>query len=160
MNPLDYETAHQERSVALNALQRLISDIGRITSPPPSRVLIVDDQPESAQLLATQLADEFGPQVEIVLCTDPHEALARIHNEDWAALIFDADLQDPDLNGVTLAQHAPSHRPRALYSGRVDIDDAARALGIHALAKPCDAQGPAFRALVDDVLGGLRATFA
>lgn len=58
-----------------------------------TRILVVDDQPELAELIKTVLGEE-GYQVSI--CTDGREAMKMIQQEKPAALILDVMMPETD----------------------------------------------------------------
>lgn len=58
-----------------------------------TRILVVDDQPELAELIKTVLGEE-GYNVSV--CTDGREAISRIEQEKPAAVILDVMMPDTD----------------------------------------------------------------
>ena len=65
----------------------------RSSGPQGTRILVVDDQPELAELIKTVLGEE-GYVVSV--CTDGREALRRIEEEMPAALILDIMMPETD----------------------------------------------------------------
>lgn len=58
-----------------------------------TRILVVDDQPELAELIKTVLGEE-GYNVSV--CTDGREAISRIEQEKPAAVILDVMMPETD----------------------------------------------------------------
>ncbi len=102
----------------------------------PSKVLIVEDEPQMRKFLRTSLASEGYRIVETSLGREALE-LARTHNPDIVLL----DLGLPDIDGmeVTKSLREWSDRPILVISARGQEDDKIRALDLGAddyLTKP------------------------
>ena len=67
--------------------------LGRNHAPQGTRILVVDDQPELAELIKTVLGEE-GYIVSV--CTDGREAMRMIEQEMPAALILDVMMPETD----------------------------------------------------------------
>ena len=65
----------------------------RKPAPQPTRILVVDDQPELAELIKTVLGEE-GYIVSV--CTDGRQAMGMIEQEKPAALILDVMMPETD----------------------------------------------------------------
>jgi CheY-like chemotaxis protein len=74
----------------------------------PTRVLIVDDDPSLADLMASQLRglrDEFSIRVE----TDPNDALDAVDEEDIDCVLSDYHM--PEMNGLELLRYVRQMDP-------------------------------------------------
>ncbi len=78
----------------------------------PIRVLIVDDHPNTATMLARAIA-QLGPKVDAIAATSAKEALEKV--KGGAADILITDMIMPEMNGLELIeklQNHPAGRPR------------------------------------------------
>ncbi len=71
----------------------------RNPAPQGTRILVVDDQPELAELIKTVLGEEG---YEVSVCTDGRAAIQAIEKEMPAALIL--DIMMPKMNGVEVCK--------------------------------------------------------
>lgn len=77
------------------------------------RLLIVDDETLVLQALRRLLQRHFTPQdLELTLCSDPLQALQRLHQGRFDVLI--SDYRMPRLDGVTLLARARALDPRTV----------------------------------------------
>lgn len=109
-----------------------------MTTPPPLRVIIVDDEPLARERLRTLLADEHGVDV-VAECGDGPAATSAI-----AALRPDLvflDIQMPEMDGFEVLAAMPREAlPRVIFVTAYD-EHALRAFEVHAtdyLLKPFD----------------------
>jgi two-component system response regulator AtoC len=72
------------------------------------RILIVDDEPNLAFLLAENLLD-LGPNYEIETCHSSADALALTKVKPFDLVI--TDLMMPEMNGLTLSRFLIQERP-------------------------------------------------
>jgi len=72
------------------------------------RILIVDDEPNLAFLLAENLVD-LGPNYEIEVCNSSADALVLNQKKPFDLVI--TDLMMPDINGLTLTKHLTQQKP-------------------------------------------------
>jgi PAS domain S-box-containing protein len=80
-------------------------------APPPlprARVLVVDDEP----LIGKSVARMLGRRHDVVVVTDPRQALARLLAGERFDLVL-CDLMMPDLNGMELQRELERRRPGA-----------------------------------------------
>lgn len=77
------------------------------------QVLIVDDEPEFASLVAEFLT-HVDETFETVAETDPRQALSRINRERFDCVI--TDYQMPHLDGLTLIEEARDDVPFILFT--------------------------------------------
>lgn len=80
---------------------------------PPHRILVVDDDPDVAELVVLVLQRD-GFEVEAVY--SGREALERLAAQSYALII--CDLVIPEMNGVEVyraLQHRPEPHPRMLF---------------------------------------------
>lgn len=101
----------------------------RKTQPQHTRLLIVDDQPDLADMLSHVLTDEG---YDVTVCTDGREALRYINTVQPAALILDVVM--PDTDGFTILRQlrrnpAGQHLPVVLMSGAWRIHEKQRQVG-------------------------------
>jgi phosphoglycerate-specific signal transduction histidine kinase len=110
-------------------------------TPAPGRVLVVDDEPEIAELVAEHLRRD-GLTVEIV--SSGRLALARLKNQTFDVIV--SDLRMPDLDGRALVdalreQHPELARRVVLITGDAlgaDFGDVSRELSLPVFEKPLD----------------------
>jgi two-component system, NtrC family, sensor kinase len=105
-----------------------------------SRILVVDDEPDVAELVALILGNA-GHKVEAV--HGGREALARIETEAYDLVV--CDLVMPEVNGIAVfeaVQRRPEPRPRMVFlSGYYDAggyEDFLSESGVPTLPKPFD----------------------
>lgn len=100
------------------------------------RILIVDDDPNIMDKLATLLATRYDTEV----ASNGFDALERINAGSFDAVLL--DLRMPGLDGPGFVQELAKHRihiPIILMSASPNLPQQARSLGIrHYLAKPFD----------------------
>lgn len=108
---------------------------------PPHRILVVDDDPDVAELVVLLLQRD-GFEVEAVY--SGREALERLAAQSYALII--CDLVIPEMNGVDVyraLQQRPEPRPRMLFlSGYYDAggyEEFLHEAGVPTIAKPFDA---------------------
>jgi two-component system chemotaxis response regulator CheY len=96
------------------------------------RILIVDDEPNLAFLLAENLVD-LGPDYEIEVCNSSADALALNKARPFDLVI--TDLMMPDINGLALTKYLIQQQPEIKLIlitayGNEDIAMKAQKLGI------------------------------
>ncbi len=102
-----------------------------------ARVLVVDDRPEMAEMLADDLCDRG---FEGVAMTSSRAALSRLRVERFDALV--TDVRMPDVDGLALlraSRHLDPSRPVILMTAYGTLDTAIEASGegaYHYLVKP------------------------
>ncbi len=94
----------------------------------PSRILVVDDEPENRELLARLLE---GPAFDLTFAPDGRDALEKLEHEDYDAMLLDIEM--PGLDGFeVLAQLEGKggwhHMPIIVVTGRSGDEDAVRAI--------------------------------
>lgn len=72
------------------------------------RILIVDDEPNLAFLLAENLVD-LGPNYEIEVCNSSADALTLNQEKPFDLVI--TDLMMPDINGLALTKYLTQQKP-------------------------------------------------
>jgi two-component system response regulator AtoC len=103
------------------------------------RILIVDDEPNLAFLLAENLVD-LGPNYEIEVCNSSADALALNKANPFDLVI--TDLMMPDINGLALTKYLTQQQPEIKLIlitayGNEDIAMKAKKLGISSyITKP------------------------
>lgn len=107
----------------------------RLPVAPPDRVLVVDDEQLVAEVLVEQIS---GPEVQAVAAGSVAEALGRLEEGRWLAMITDLHL--PDGTGIQLAEQAVALHPElvgrvALVTGGEVAEDGCLA-GLPVLRKP------------------------
>jgi len=117
------------------------------------RILIVDDEPNLAFLLAENLVD-LGPDYEIEVCNSSADALALNKARPFDLVI--TDLMMPDINGLTLTKYLIKQRPEIKLIlitayGNEDVALKARKLGVsNYITKPFE---------MEDMLEAVHAAF-
>jgi two-component system chemotaxis response regulator CheY len=116
-----------------------------MTTPVPGNVLVVEDDPDVREMLATLLSTEG---FYVVGAEDGLEALHLLrivrHRAPETPCLILLDLTMPRLGGnefrrVQLSDPTVASVPVAVMSGAVDIEQRARALGaVATVAKPID----------------------
>jgi two-component system response regulator HydG len=103
----------------------------------PFRVLIVDDQPEMAEMIADELC---GRGYSAVATTSGRQALERLQSERFDALVTDVTM--PEVDGMELLRVSLSldpSRPVILMTAFSTLETAIHATGdgaYHYLTKP------------------------
>ncbi|MBN1993615.1 MAG: response regulator [Anaerolineae bacterium] len=103
------------------------------------RILIVDDEPNLAFLLAENLLD-LGPDYEIEVCNSSADALALNKTKPFDLVI--TDLMMPEINGLTLTKYLIQQKPEIKLIlitayGNEDVALKAKNLGISSyITKP------------------------
>jgi two-component system chemotaxis response regulator CheY len=103
------------------------------------RILIVDDEPNLAFLLAENLVD-LGPDYEIEVCNSSTDALALNKARPFDLVI--TDLMMPDINGLALTKYLFQQQPEIKLIlitayGNEDIAMKAQKLGVSSyITKP------------------------
>ncbi len=103
-----------------------------------SRLLIVDDDIDILEALATALSDNH----RVSTAVHGSDALALLARECFDALVL--DLMMPVMDGETLIEKMREHGivvPVLLASASHDIAEVARRLGVAYITKPYDAAG-------------------
>jgi two-component system response regulator HydG len=102
-----------------------------------ARILVVDDRPEMAEMIAEDLAERG---YEVVASSSGREALRLLNTERFDALV--TDLRMPEVDGLTLLAASlgldPS-RPIIVMTAHGTLDTAVEATGsgaYHYLTKP------------------------
>jgi DNA-binding NtrC family response regulator len=117
------------------------------------RILIVDDEPNLAFLLAENLVD-LGPDYEIEICNSSADALALNKEKPFDLVI--TDLMMPEINGLTLSKYLTQQKPEIKLIlitayGNEEIAIRAKNLGISSyITKPFD---------MEDMLMAVQAAF-
>ena len=112
-----------------------------IRSEVDARILVVDDEPEIATLVADSLR-QADPSWHVVAETDAGRALARLNEEAFDCLV--TDLVMPTMDGLALAKEARSlddHLGLIAITGRGTLQNSIEALRLgfaDFLAKPFD----------------------
>jgi CheY-like chemotaxis protein len=75
-------------------------------SPPPVKILVVDDYPNTAALLARSIA-RLGARVDVVSATSGRQALE--HAQDCGPDILITDMDMPDMTGLELIEKLREH---------------------------------------------------
>ncbi|MEO5353629.1 MAG: diguanylate cyclase [Magnetococcus sp. XQGC-1] len=96
--------------------------------PPAIRILLVDDQSLTGHLLGRMLRD--APEMTLLTCTDPRQAVLLAEKEDPAVILL--DLVMPELDGLTLlrqfrALEPFAHTPIILLSSKEEAEWKAQA---------------------------------
>lgn len=130
-----YLAAQSARDRARESIRRLTADIQRITSSPPPRILVVDDDAPALAMLAEEFRKATG--LEVIGVRDATEASRMLEHNDFAAVILDMHLEHPSINGVTLAEMVPRGRVLAIVSGDDRSLEVADALDAMCIQKPC-----------------------
>ncbi len=106
-------------------------------SPQPTRILVVDDRPEMAEMVADALSERGYDAVAI---SSSREAMHRLQTERFDALV--TDLRMPEVDGLSLMRASleldPS-RPVIMMTAHGTLDTAVQASGegaYHYLTKP------------------------
>jgi DNA-binding NtrC family response regulator len=103
------------------------------------RILIVDDEPNLAFLLAENLVD-LGPDYEIEVCNSSADALSLNKEKPFDLVI--TDLMMPDINGLALTKYLFQQQPEIKLIlitayGNEDIAMKAQNLGVSSyITKP------------------------
>ena len=106
------------------------------------RVLVVDDDPDLAQLLRYLLVDQGG--YDTVVASSAEEALERVAAEDWDVVL--TDMHMPGASGLQLAEEIHGRQPRLpvlLMTSQPSVDTAVLAVRqslTDFLVKPMDPQ--------------------
>jgi len=95
----------------------------------PLRVLLVEDNPDDADLLGELLADSSGERVEVVVAETLREGLAHLSRTAADLLLLDLSL--PDSQGLETVTRALAGAPRVPIIVLTGLDD--DALGIDAI---------------------------
>jgi DNA-binding NtrC family response regulator len=117
------------------------------------RILIVDDEPNLAFLLAENLVD-LGPDYEIEVCNSSADALVLNKEKPFDLVI--TDLMMPEINGLTLSKYLIQQKPEiklilVTAYGNEEIAIRAKNLGISSyITKPFD---------MEDMLMAVQAVF-
>ena len=105
--------------------------------PQPTRVLVVDDRPEMAEMIADDLSEKGYDAIAI---SSSREAMHRLRTERFDALV--TDLRMPEVDGLALMRASleldPS-RPVIMMTAHGTLDTAVQASGegaYHYLTKP------------------------
>ncbi|HYQ41901.1 MAG TPA: ATP-binding protein [Polyangiaceae bacterium] len=80
-----------------SASQRIVAEAPVQELPPPSRILIIDDEP----LLGQTLLYAFKGRHDVSICTSGREALTRLRSDSAFDLVL-CDLMMPDVNGAAV----------------------------------------------------------
>jgi len=105
-----------------------------------ARILVVDDDPDIADVVSMMLADLGGYETRIA--HSPDAALAALAGGDWDLLL--TDLQRPQMTGIQLVQAAQAIRPdlpAIIMTAHATIDaavDALRGGAVDFIRKPID----------------------
>jgi DNA-binding response OmpR family regulator len=106
----------------------------------PIRILVVDEDPHSRQLLTAALAAD-GAQ-KVVAVSLPQQALAKLADEDFSLIICDLTMPEAaGLEFITSARAASGNKPILVFSAVQTDETVAKALELGAddyLQKPVD----------------------
>lgn len=83
-----------------------MNQISKTSGEAPVRILIVDDHPNTATMLARAIA-QIGPKVEAISATSGREALECVNS--GAADILITDMIMPEMNGLELLEKLQTH---------------------------------------------------
>jgi DNA-binding NtrC family response regulator len=103
-----------------------------------ARILIVDDEEGMREVCSDSL--EQIPEVSIVTCADPKEALTHLESDDFDLLL--TDIRMPGMTGVELLERAREHDPELpviMITGFPSVETAVASLKLGAvdyLTKP------------------------
>ena len=108
---------------------------------PRGRILLVEDDPDTARFISRVLQKRGGYDVEHV--PNPPAALPRLGAERWDLVITDIEM--PDMTGIelleTLRRKAPA-LPVAVITAHVTVDNAVGALRGRGRRVPAEAAAP------------------
>ena len=85
----------------------------------PTKLILVDDDPDMLRLLKVIIDKHFQDQLQIVEFTDPVEAMAEIEKGEFDLVL--TDLEMPELNGIEILSLAKHRNPTCqvlLLTGR------------------------------------------
>ena len=74
--------------------------------PAPTRILIVDDEPEMRSIIARSLADSSR---ECILASNPFEAMEKISKDRFSLVMSDVHM--PEMSGIELLRRIKNHDP-------------------------------------------------
>jgi len=114
---------------------------------PASRILLVEDDPEQAELFALILSD-----YEVIIAPDAESALVRLVETPFALLLVDWDL--PGMKGDALITTVKAHYPDTrtiLFSNHSHVDMVAATCGADSWYHKMDSTAH-LRRLVADLL--------
>lgn len=109
-----HDAVFQRRDQAVEELRQIAESARRIAeSIRPPRVLIVEEDHDSARCLADRFEEQLG--AEVVLVHDGAEAMTLLsHDSRWSLVVL--DLRLPNRNGLELARAIERHIPLAIFS--------------------------------------------
>jgi CheY-like chemotaxis protein len=122
LGAVDYLLKPIDRAALLRAVRRCAST----TTAPPRRVLAVDDDPATLDLVQAALADEG---IDVVTTTNPRGAIERARDEPFDLVI--CDLLMPEVDGFEVVQALKADERSAaipvLLCTAVDLSEADKA---------------------------------
>ena len=131
---------------------RAALDAWREDTAPQRAVLVVEDEPSLAHLVASSLEHELEVESRVALTYD--DAADLVAALPWACVVLDLDLGDPrGRTGVSLLRSIPRTTPVVISTGRLEEDQLAR---LAARAR-C---GWAMKTTSEDLLAAVRAAIA
>lgn len=84
------------------------SEINRPLSPPPGRILIIDDDDVLLSALPWPIKRRI-PHIEIDIADTPEEALRHVYSTDYEVIL--SDIKMPRMDGVTLLRKLRAIQP-------------------------------------------------
>src|SRR5262245_59984721 len=113
----------------------------------PLRVLLIEDNPDDAELLRETLAERRGERVALVAVETLGEAMAQLDRAAVDLLLLDLSL--PDSQGLETVTRMRAHAPRVPIIVLTGLDDDALGVqAIHAGAQDYLAKGQVDAALL------------
>lgn len=91
---------------------RKLQILERQPAPRSRNILVVDDDPLVARLLAQNLTWHFGETVKVTASVDPYEALHHMRNTPFDIIV--SDLRMPEMDGIALLGIARDIQPNAV----------------------------------------------
>lgn len=139
----------------------MIPDRAPPDSPPPARVLVVDDNPDVAGIVRLAVR-KIERRIEVASEVNPARALERLRSERFDLVLGDFRMREMDgLEFLSRARETQPEGRRVLFTahaGKLDPGALERSHVDGVLEKPTSL--PELRELLDAILAGDRATLA